>query len=178
MERKPSLESSLRKSLQKKRGEMNLADFQLTTSHALSPGQLLPLVIEPAIAGVNLASWASNNREYLGRELAKHGALLFHNFAVDSPAKFEAFARAVSADGDLFDEYGDLPREQPGAKVYGSTPYPADKAILFHNESSHWHRWPMKIFSVVSRQLRKGARHLFSIAARRIRRLILRLSSV
>ncbi|HEY9300097.1 MAG TPA: TauD/TfdA family dioxygenase, partial [Phormidium sp.] len=31
-------------------------------------------------------------------------------------------------------------------KVYGSTPYPADKAILFHNESSHLHRWPLKIW--------------------------------
>ena len=30
--------------------------------------------------------------------------------------------------------------------VYGSTPYPPDKAILFHNESSHMHRWPLKIF--------------------------------
>ncbi|TMC14693.1 MAG: hypothetical protein E6J34_23345 [Chloroflexi bacterium] len=35
MERKPSLESSLRKSLQKKREEMNQADFQLTTSSSL-----------------------------------------------------------------------------------------------------------------------------------------------
>src|SRR5215469_12150246 len=111
MERKPSLESNLRKSLHKKREEINLADFQLTTSHALFPGQLLPLVIEPAIAGVNLASWADESRDYLEKELARHGAILFRNFAVDSPAKFETFARAVSADGDLFDEYGDLPRE-------------------------------------------------------------------
>jgi alpha-ketoglutarate-dependent taurine dioxygenase len=118
----------------------------LTTSSYLSPGQLLPLVIQPSIAGVNLASWAGNNKEYLRRELAKHGAILFRNFTVDSPAKFEAFACAVSADGELFDEYGDLPRENPGAKVYGSTPYPADMPILFHNESSHTHRWPMKIF--------------------------------
>src|SRR4051812_34742963 len=103
MKTKPSLDSSLRKSLQKRREEINLADFQLTTSHSLSPEQLLPLVIEPTIAGVNLAHWAGNNRDYLGRELAKHGAILFRNFAVDSPAKFEAFARAVSADGDLFD---------------------------------------------------------------------------
>ena len=35
MERKPGLESILRKSLQKKREEMNLADFQLTTSRSL-----------------------------------------------------------------------------------------------------------------------------------------------
>ncbi len=143
MERKSGIGSSIRNS---RREEINLANFSLTTSSYLSPGQLLPLVIQPSIAGVNLASWAGNNKEYLRRELAKHGAILFRNFTVDSPAKFEAFACAVSADGELFDEYGDLPRENPGAKVYGSTPYPADMPILFHNESSHTHRWPMKIF--------------------------------
>jgi alpha-ketoglutarate-dependent taurine dioxygenase len=30
--------------------------------------------------------------------------------------------------------------------IYVSTPYPADKVILFHNESSHLSRWPTKIF--------------------------------
>lgn len=146
MEKKAHIEASIRKSIQKKREEINLADFSLTTSSSLVPGQLLPLVVQPALAGVNLPSWAESNREYIRTELARHGAILFRDFTVDAPAKFEAFARAASADGELFDEYGDLPREEPGAKVYGSTPYPADKAILFHNESSHMHRWPMKIF--------------------------------
>ena len=36
--------------------------------------------------------------------------------------------------------------EELGGKVYGSTPYPADETILFHNESSHMHRWPMLIW--------------------------------
>jgi alpha-ketoglutarate-dependent taurine dioxygenase len=137
--------SSIRRSIQRKREEINLADFSLTETSYLAPGQLLPLIIRPSIAGVNLASWAENNKEYLKQELAKHGAILFRNFTIDSPDKFEAFAHAVSADGELFDEYGDLPRDTPGAKVYHSTPYPADKSILFHNESSHMHRWPMKI---------------------------------
>jgi alpha-ketoglutarate-dependent taurine dioxygenase len=30
-------------------------------------------------------------------------------------------------------------------KVYTSTPYPPDKSILYHNESSHMHAWPSKI---------------------------------
>ncbi|GHO97454.1 hypothetical protein KSF_075020 [Reticulibacter mediterranei] len=67
-------------------------------------------------------------------------------FNIDSPEKFEAFAQTVATDGELFDEYGDLPRDTLGAKVYHSTPYLADKSILFHNESSHMHCWPMKIF--------------------------------
>lgn len=156
MENRLSLKASIRKSIQEKREEINLSNFSLTKSSYLNPGELLPLVVEPAINGVNLASWARNNRDYIGTELARHGAILFHNFPVDSPSKFEEFARAVSADGELFDEYGDLPRENPGAKVYGSTPYPADKSILFHNESSHMHRWPMKIWFYCVKAAERG----------------------
>jgi alpha-ketoglutarate-dependent taurine dioxygenase len=146
MEKNVSTESSIRRSIQRKREEINLAEFSLTKISYLAPGQTFPPIVQPAISGVNLASWAGNNKEYLKKELAGHGAILFRDFAIDSPDKFEGFARAVSADGELFDEYGDLPRDTPGAKVYHSTPYPADKSILFHNESSHTHRWPMKQF--------------------------------
>lgn len=141
-----STESSIRRSILKKREEINLAELSLTKTSYLAPGQTFPLVIQPSIAGVNLTSWAESHKEYLRKELATHGAILFRNFTIDSAEKFEAFAHAASADGELFDEYGDLPRDTPGAKVYHSTPYPADKSILFHNESSHMHRWPMKIF--------------------------------
>ncbi len=57
---------------------------------------------------------------------------------------FEKFAETICP--NLFAEYGDLPRTDEGDKVYGSTPYPADKAILFHNESSHLHCFPLKIW--------------------------------
>ncbi len=144
MEEKLSIKASIRKSIQDSREEINLANFSLTTSGYLGQGTL-PLVIQPAMDGVNLAGWASNNREDIRSNLAKHGAILFRNFAITSPAKFEEFALSVSETGELFDEYGDLPRDDPGVKVYHSTPYPADKSILFHNESSHMHRWPMKI---------------------------------
>src|SRR6266487_5245060 len=115
MEKRPSLKASIRKSILEKREEIDLTQVSLTRSGYLQPGQLLPLVIQPTMDGVNLANWAANNRDVIRTELAKHGAILFHNFTVDSPAKFEAFAGAIG--GELFDEYGDLPRENPGAKV-------------------------------------------------------------
>ncbi len=55
---------------------------------------------------------------------------------------FEIFASALES--DLFGEYGDLPKKEGGQKTYQSTPYPKDKMILFHNESSHLDRWPTK----------------------------------
>ncbi|HEY9874102.1 MAG TPA: amino acid adenylation domain-containing protein, partial [Candidatus Obscuribacterales bacterium] len=104
----------------------------------------IPLVIKPNVADIDLIDWVTNNRQFLEDELLNHGAILFRGFNTNSVTDFENFAQAICP--ELFGEYGDLPREGVGGKVYGSTPYPADKAILFHNESSHMHRWPMKIW--------------------------------
>jgi hypothetical protein len=78
----------------------------------------------------------------LERTLHEHGAILFRGFGIASIGEFERVAQAVC--GELFGEYGDLPREHTGGRVYGSTPYPAEQTILFHHESSHLPRWPLK----------------------------------
>ncbi|MBD2355223.1 amino acid adenylation domain-containing protein [Tolypothrix sp. FACHB-123] len=110
----------------------------------LQPEQTIPLVIKPNINEFDIIDWAKNNREFLSRKLQHHGAILFRDCQIDSVARFEQLAQAICP--ELFGEYGDLPREEIGSKVYGSTPYPADQAILFHNESSHMHCWPLKIW--------------------------------
>lgn len=140
---------------QRRRKEINLANFmgvspvavsvsnvELTKTGYLQPGQILPLVIQPAVGDVDLEDWAKGNLEFIEAELLKHGGVLFRGFGVNSISAFEKFASAIRP--DLFDEYGDLPREGVSDKVYKSTPYPENKTILFHNESSHTHQWPMK----------------------------------
>lgn len=107
-------------------------------------GQKFPLVIKPTSNDIDLIAWSKINQDFLERELLKHGAILFRGFNVKSVLEFESFAQVISP--ELFDEYGDLPRTGEGGKVYGSTPYPSEKAILFHNESSHLHQWPLKIW--------------------------------
>ncbi|KST70479.1 syrP protein [Mastigocoleus testarum BC008] len=52
----------------------------------------------------------------------------------------------VSICPNLFSEYGDLPRIAESRKIYQSTPYPADRAILIHNESSHLYCFPLNIW--------------------------------
>ena len=154
MEKHASLKIGLKSSIKARREEIDLSHMSLVKSSYFRPDSTLPLVIQPSMEGVNLAQWASNNKEFLRTELAKHGGILFRDFHIDAPTKFEAFAHAVS--DELFDEYGDLPREDAGQKVYSSTPYPADKSILFHNESSHMHRWPMKIWFYCVKAAEKG----------------------
>jgi len=128
-----------------RRQKMDLSRAAEVTTDFLAPGLALPLLLQPAVGGeLDLADWARSRRDFLEEKLLRHGAILFRGFAVESVAEFERLASALCP--ELFGEYGDLPREAMGGKVYGSTPYPSDQPILFHNESSHMHRWPMKIW--------------------------------
>lgn len=105
---------------------------------------LLPLVVQPSMDGVDLAAWATTHRDEIDGWFDKHGAILFRGFGLTGVEEFESVAGAIA--GELFAEYGDLPPEPASQKVYGSTPYPPDKMILFHNESSHLPTWPMRQF--------------------------------
>ena len=96
----------------------------------------LPLVIRPAVDNVDLAGWCSTHAEDLEGYLNRYGAIMFRGFPLAGPPQFEAVASAIA--GELFAEYGDLPPEETGQRIYHSTPYPPDKMILFHNESSHF----------------------------------------
>jgi alpha-ketoglutarate-dependent taurine dioxygenase len=104
----------------------------------------LPLVLVPAVDNVDLADWASSHRDELEGHIDRHGGLLFRGFGVDNAPEFERVASAIVP--DLFAEYGDLPPEPTSQRIYGSTPYPADKMILFHNESSHLSQFPLRQF--------------------------------
>ncbi|GAA2264412.1 hypothetical protein GCM10010430_56340 [Kitasatospora cystarginea] len=103
-----------------------------------------PLVLEPAAADVDLPGWLGANRELVDDYLHRHGALLLRGFHEGSVERFEEAASAICP--TLFREYGDLPREGESVRIYKSTPYPEDRSILFHNESSHLHTWPMRQF--------------------------------
>jgi alpha-ketoglutarate-dependent taurine dioxygenase len=103
-----------------------------------------PLLIQPAVGTVDLAAWAADNREQIDEYLDRHGAILFRGFGLEDVEDFEPVASAIVP--DLFAEYGDLPPEGTSERVYQSTPYPPDKMILFHNESSHLPQWPMRQF--------------------------------
>lgn len=144
MQRQERKDSRFKKFAQVQPRTISLSPEKLVRLDYLHPGQPFPLVLQPEVNPMDIASWAKSNREFLESQLLKQGAILFRGFQVDSVAAFENLAGAISP--ELFAEYGDLPREGISEKVYGSTPYPSDQAILFHNESSHLHCWPLKIW--------------------------------
>ena len=110
----------------------------------MSDESSMPLVVQPLTHGVDLAMWAETNRDLFETWLVEHGSVLLRGFGLTTPPEFEAVVSALVP--DLFADYGDLPKEESGQRIYHSTPYPNDMAILFHNESSHLPSWPTRQF--------------------------------
>jgi len=134
----------LRKSLGDiRRKAVDLTNFNPVKESQLQPDQPLPLIIEPATEQVDLQDWIRNNRDYIAEKQYRHGGILFRGFGLKDAADHERIAGTICR--ELFADYGDLPREGVGGKVYASTPYPNDKSILYHNESSHLSSWPSRI---------------------------------
>lgn len=123
---------------------LRLEADQLIQFSFLHSDAAFPLVIQPGVAAVDIADWAKAQRQFLERKLLQYGAVLFRGVGIDSATAFAALATAICP--RLYGEYGDLPRQDMGSKIYGATPYPANQAILFHSESSHLQSWPQKIW--------------------------------
>lgn len=138
------VESRARKFVAGRRRGVSVDRIAIVDECPMQPEVGYPLVMTPAREGVDLAEWAASERDGLEQRLHRHGSILLRGFEVTSAERFERFASAVCP--SLNGEYGDLPKEAQGERIYKSTPYPEDKTILFHNEGSHTHCWPMKQF--------------------------------
>lgn len=128
-----------------RRKAMNVAPQQLVSERLLSPDHALPLVIEPAVSGVDLVAWATREREALERKLLQYGALLFRGFGVASVEQFDHVIAALSP-GALEYMFRASPRTRVGGNIYTSTDYPADQMIFPHNEHSYSPRFPLRLF--------------------------------
>lgn len=108
-------------------------------------GGPLPLLVTPAVDGVELSEWAAANRPLIEERLRQHGGLLFRGFGLATPAELEGLVKAVSGN-PLEYTYRSTPRHRVEGEVYTSTEYPADQTIPLHNEMSYSREWPRKIF--------------------------------
>lgn len=127
-----------------KRRAVTVSSESLVRFRTLPAGDL-PLVVEPAIPGVDVMAWAASHREHLEEKLRQHGGILFRGFGLEGPEDLEAFIRAVSGESLEYRERSS-PRTAVKGNIYTSTDYPADQPIFLHNENSYQKEWPRKIF--------------------------------
>jgi alpha-ketoglutarate-dependent taurine dioxygenase len=138
-----------------KRKPLKLSEEALVKKSCLDGGGELPLVMEPAGDDVNLASWVKNNLPLVDGELAKHGAIIFRGFNIDSAPKLEQLIKSISGEPLEYTERSS-PRSQVSGNVYTSTDYPPDKSIFPHNEQSYNLNFIMKIFFCCVQRAEQG----------------------
>lgn len=111
----------------------------------LANNQTLPLVIRPAIEGVNLSQWAVSHADFIQEKLYEHGGILFRGFDVCDQNSFEGFVEGLCPHLMHYIE-GATPRTQLSDNIYTSTEYPSEHTIALHNELTYVISWPMKIW--------------------------------
>jgi alpha-ketoglutarate-dependent taurine dioxygenase len=121
-----------------------LGQDDLVRTEPLNPGMELPLLLLPALADLDLISWASSQRQFIQSLLLRHGGLLYRNFPVQSAAEFQRFVTAVSGEPLAYKEQTS-PRSRVHGNIYTSTEYPPEHTIFLHNENSYSSTWPLKI---------------------------------
>jgi len=128
-----------------RRKAVNLSDQGMVTMQLLQPDRSLPLLIQPAVPGVDLLAWTERNRDLVEEKVLQHGAVLFRGFDVGELPDFERFISIISG-GAMEYRYRSSPRTQVAGNIYTSTDYPADQSIFPHNEHAYSPTFPLRIF--------------------------------
>lgn len=124
---------------------INLSQEELVSKEHLTPGQGLPLVIQPLVNGLKLQTWAANNTELIESSCSEFGAVLFRGFGIHTASEFEEVIKAISGSTMEYRERSS-PRSQVSGNIYTSTDYPADQSIFPHNEHSYSLVFPLKLY--------------------------------
>jgi alpha-ketoglutarate-dependent taurine dioxygenase len=122
-----------------------MSDQDFVRTSTLGPGESLPLVVQPAVDGVDLSSWVARNRDQVESLLLRHGGILFRGFGLASGDEFERFSESVSTELLEYRERSS-PRHLVSGRIYTSTDYPPEYPIFLHNENSYQQTWPLKLF--------------------------------
>lgn len=129
----------------RKHSRVNISEQDMIAMTPPAGTSSLPLLISPAIKGVDLFAWAEMQRERVRTLLLKYGAILFRGFSVSSPSEFDRFIATVSGESLQYIERSS-PRSAVIGNIYSSTEYPAEHSIEMHCENSYQKTWPLKIF--------------------------------
>lgn len=120
-------------------------DLQFST---FQDADSLPLVVEPRGAVVpkiaELVEYIDGDRDWLDRNLCRHGGILFRGFAVREVEDFQQVSRSVIPELKPYIE-GQSPRSKVADNVYTSTEFPPQYRITLHNELSYAKTPPRRI---------------------------------
>lgn len=92
-----------------------------------------------------LCEYLEHERESVGQQLLKHGALLFRGFSLHDASDFKRCAESFGAKPFGY-VGGNSPRTSVAEDVFTSTEYPSTEIISLHNEMSYLPAPPPRLF--------------------------------
>lgn len=137
----------------RRRAALNLQ--QLSAHAFITKSEGFPLVLEPAIDGIDPVGWMTKSKTDVGTMVFQHGAILFRNFGIENAQGFQEFVGAFTPNMLDYMERA-APRTKVAQKVFTSTEFSADHAIPLHHEMSYSHNWPAYIFFYCAKPPRTG----------------------
>src|SRR5713226_7507249 len=102
-----------------KRKAINFSQVKLVKEEFLREDTQVPLVIKPALDGVNLLSWSADQKEFIHAQVLKCGGVLLRGFSVASVEEFERFVSTVSVELLEYRERSS-PRSRVNGNIYTS----------------------------------------------------------
>jgi alpha-ketoglutarate-dependent taurine dioxygenase len=136
---------------------VTVSQAALVKTGFVDPERQFPLLVEPAMAGINLRGWAGANGDWIEKQLLSKGAILFRGFGIDSVAQFQEVSQAMCPNLLDYNERA-ASRNEVGKNVYTSTEFPANQTIPMHHEMSYSHNWPTKLWFYCDQPSAAGGR--------------------
>ncbi|MCX4247330.1 TauD/TfdA family dioxygenase [Paraliomyxa miuraensis] len=127
-----------------RRSPQRLSADTLVTTRLRDDAAPYPLIVESREAGLDLAMWARESRDFLDRALVRHGAVLLRGFRSDGANTLDEFVRASGSEPLPYTERSS-PRDVVKGHVYTSTSHPSESEIFLHNEQSYNLGFPGRI---------------------------------
>jgi alpha-ketoglutarate-dependent taurine dioxygenase len=137
------------------RKAVRVASDDLIRTAPLAEGGALPLVVTPAVEGLEIAAWIAENTSFVRDRLLTHGGLLFRGFRPRAASDLQEIVTALSGETMSY-TFRSTPRKEVSGRIYTSTEYPADQTIPMHNEMSYTSSWPLKVWFLCVEPAEKG----------------------
>ena len=157
-----------------RRTRLNMKNLELIRQDSFLTDRPFPLIMEPAVSGLDPIVWAANNADFIGSQLSTHGAILFRGFGIETVDTFNQLVTAISGPPLEYRERSS-PRSNVGGRIYTSTDYPADQTIFPHNEHSYAQTFPLKLYFYCKQPATEGGETPIADCRRILERLDARL---
>jgi alpha-ketoglutarate-dependent taurine dioxygenase len=108
---------------------------------AATPGRAMAVVESDGTSG--LVEWFARHGDAYRAQLTTAGAVLFRGFGVTSVGAFALAARELC--GELFTENAEHTPVSSDGTVQTPVAFSPDRLLLWHNENSFNHEWPLRI---------------------------------